>query len=448
MSEITDSPSISCGYRGPGQDPRVRAEFLLHIAACEPAGSALSRSMALNSSAFLLLAVTAILVLPSVRGTLRTVAFLALNLVFVWSYWSVQAMPVALAFCLSGFVCARLVRGRGTGALVAGLAVLTGAFVYLRGYTLGGAAGTDAATTGIIAFAGLSFLFFKMVHVVVDSSSGSIDELSLGRYLNYCLNFTTVLMGPIQRFQDFSTQWNGQADDPPRFETYVTAANRVLRGLVKAFGLAPLLAPYILRSGMPIERMGAGELLIGIYAFYVFLYLDFSGYCDIVIGVGSLMGLRPPENFRFPFLARDVSAYWLRVHRSLTVWLTDYIFTPAYRFALGARAIGTHAFLALAGSLLLTMLVAGAWHGTTLNFVVFGLIHGVALVVVRGYEHVMVRRMGRVAFRRFAERPLVTAAAVFLTYNFTSFAYTFFVLDVNESMRVMHRLATTAGLAP
>ncbi len=88
---------------------------------------------------------------------------------------------------------------------------------------------------------------------------------------------------------------------------------------------------------LPIERMGAGELLVAIYAFYVFLYLDFSGYCDIVIGVGSLMGVKPPENFRFPFLARDVSEYWLRVHRSLTTWLTDYIFNPLYRFALGVR---------------------------------------------------------------------------------------------------------------
>jgi D-alanyl-lipoteichoic acid acyltransferase DltB (MBOAT superfamily) len=402
--------------------------------------------MALNSWTFLILATIAILIVPVTRGVVRTAGFLALNLGFVWSYWGPLATPVALAFCLSGLAGARLVRGRGTGALTVTLAVLTGAFVYLRGYTLGGPASSTNA--GIIAFAGLSFLFFKMVHVVVDSASGAITDLSLGRYLNYCLNFTTVLMGPIQRFQDFSTQWTSEAATPSSFETCIAAANRVLRGFVKAFGLAPLVAPYILRPGLPIERMGGGELLLAIYAFYIFLYLDFSGYCDIVIGIGSLMGFRLPENFRFPFLARDVSAYWLRVHRSLTVWLTDYIFTPAYRFALGARGIGRHAFVALAGSLLLTMLVAGAWHGTTLNFVVFGLLHGIALIVVRAYEQLMVRRMGRAAFRRFTERPAVTALAIFVTYNFTSLAYTFFALDVNESVRVMERLAATAGLAP
>jgi D-alanyl-lipoteichoic acid acyltransferase DltB (MBOAT superfamily) len=409
-------------------------------------GGRANACMALNSWAFLLLATSAILLVPVARGGLRTALFLAINLTFVWTYWGVVAMPVGLAFCLAGYACARLVGGRGTAALVVSLVVLTTAFVFLRGYTIGGpSAPAEPAAAGIIAFAGLSFLFFKMIHVVVDAASGSIEQLSLWRYLNYCLNFTTILMGPIQRYQDFSSQWTGDAPDRPAFETYVDAANRILRGFVKAFVLAPFLAPYVLRPGLPIERMGGFELLLAIYTFYVFLYLDFSGYCDIVIGVGSLMGLRPPENFRFPFLARDVSAYWLRVHRSLTTWLTDYIFTPSYRFALGARGIGRHGFVAVAGSLLLTMLVAGVWHGTTLNFAVFGLVHGIALVVVRGYEQVMVRRLGRAEFRRFTERPVVTALAVFLTYNFTSLAYTFFVLDVGESVRVVERLAATAA---
>jgi D-alanyl-lipoteichoic acid acyltransferase DltB (MBOAT superfamily) len=398
--------------------------------------------MALNSWNFLILATSAVLFVPAAKGTFRTALFLTLNLVFVWSYWGAAAMPVGLAFCLAGYASARVVRGRSPAVLISCLIVLTAAFVYLRGYTLGGAsAPAQPASAGIVAIAGLSFLFFKMIHVVVDAASGSIGDLSLGRYLNYCLNFTTVLMGPIQRYQDFSSQWTGETAEPPGFERYLDAANRVLRGFVKAFVLAPVIAPHVLKHGLPFERMGAGEILLGIYAFYVFLYLDFSGYCDIVIGVGVLMGVRPPENFQFPFLARDVSAYWLRVHRSLTTWLTDYVFTPCYRFALTARGLGQSAFAALAVSLLVTMIVAGVWHGTTLNFLIFGLVHGIALVVVRGYEHVMVKQMGRAAFRRFTERPVVTVAAIFLTYNFTSFAYLFFVLDVEESVRVVERLA-------
>jgi D-alanyl-lipoteichoic acid acyltransferase DltB (MBOAT superfamily) len=402
--------------------------------------------MALNSWEFAALALLAVLTVPVLSGPLRTGVFLAINLAFVWSYWGPAAMPVGLGFCLAGYAAARLVAGRSTGWLVACLVVLTAAFVYLRGYTLGGSAAPAAPTpVGIVAIVGLSFLFFKMVHVVVDVAGGAIAAPRLGPYLNYCLNFTTLLMGPIQRYQDFDAQWTGRSTEvAPTFEAHLDAANRVLRGLVKAFVLAPLVAPYILRPGLPIETLGGGDLLLRIYAFYVYLYLDFSGYCDIVIGIGSLMGVRPPENFRFPFLARNVSEYWLRVHRSLTQWLTDYIFTPAYRAALGARTLGQYGFLALAGSLVLTMLVAGAWHGTTVNFVLFGLVHGIALVVVRGYEQVMVRSVGRTRFRRLAESPYLTAAAVLLTYNFTSLAYVFFVLDVGESGRVFARLAALA----
>ncbi len=400
--------------------------------------------MALNSWQFFLLAVTAVLVIPIARGWLRTAVFLGVNLIFVWSYWGPSAMPIGLAFCLAGYVSARLAQRYGMGVLVTSLVVLTALFVYLRGYSLGGAAAPAAPTgVGLINIAGLSFLFFKMIHVVVDAAGGSIEHLRLGRYLNYCLNFTTVLMGPIQRYQDFSEQWSNQRA-PADLEANLDAANRVLRGMVKAFVLAPVLAPFVLAPGLPIETLGGLLLLTKVYAFYIYLYLDFSGYCDIVIGVGSMMGVRPPENFRFPFVSRDVSAYWLRVHRSLTLWLTDYLFTPTYRFALRSPWLGRHGFLAVAASLLLTMLIVGAWHGTTLNFVVFGFVHGCALVAVRGYDLVMTRWLGRAGFRRFTQRPMVTAGAVFLTYNFTSLAYVLFVLDLGESSRLFKELAMSA----
>lgn len=397
--------------------------------------------MALNSWQFLLLASCAIVVLPVARGWMRTGAFLGLNLIYAWSYWGVAAGPIGVAFCLAGYGCARWVQGRGTRPLVISLVLLTALFVYLRGYTFGGLSTAPVSSTGsLVAIAGLSFLFFKVVHVVVDAAAGSIERLSLAAYLNYSLNFTTLLMGPIQRYQDFAEQWsNGQASAD--FEANLDAANRVLRGMVKAFVLAPVVALFMLVPGLPIETLGGQLLLAKVYTFYIYLYLDFSGYCDIVIGVGSMMGVRPPENFRFPFLSRDVSAYWLRVHRSLTLWLTDYLFTPTYRFALRSPWLGRQGFLALAGSLVLTMLIVGAWHGTTLNFVVFGLVHGCALVAVRGYDQVMTRWLGRAEFRRLSERPAVTMAAVFLTYNFTSLAYVFFVLDVGEATRLFMELA-------
>jgi D-alanyl-lipoteichoic acid acyltransferase DltB (MBOAT superfamily) len=402
--------------------------------------------MALNSWAFLLLAGLAVFFLPLTRGSVKAGLFLTLNVVFVTSYWPPAGIAIAVGFCTLGYLCARWVRIRGTGSLAASIMALTVLFIYIRGFRATGLALGSATTPALIGIAGLSFLFFKVIHVVIDSASGTIEAMPPERYFNYCLNFTTVLMGPIQRYQDFCRQWTGEAPAmAPTFEAHLDATNRVLRGMVKAFVIAPHLQPYILRRGLPIDRMAAGDLFVMVYAFYVFLYFDFSGYCDIVIGIGSLMGIRPPENFYIPFLSRNVSAYWLRVHRSLTLWLTDYIFTPSYTFAIRSATLGSRPFLALAASLILTMLIAGAWHGTTPNFIAFGLVHGIGLVLVRGYESVMVQWLGRRRFRVFTAHPVTSTFAVMLTYNFTSLAYTFFVLDVHESIRVFRRLTLALG---
>jgi D-alanyl-lipoteichoic acid acyltransferase DltB (MBOAT superfamily) len=399
--------------------------------------------MELSSPLFLALVVCAVLVMPALPDQWKGALFLALNVTFVASYWRWPGLLVGLAFCLAGYIAARSVRNRGALALGLAIGTLTAGFVVLRPRSLDGSG--DAHVAGLAVLAGLSFLFFRMLHVVVDSSSGILKPMSLGSYLNYCLNFTTFLMGPLQRYQDFAAQWKGEA--PPvaeGFEAHLDATNRALRGAVKAFALAPLIAPFALQSDVSVETLSARRLLFETYAFYVVLYLDFSGYCDLVIGIGTLMGIRPPENFRFPFLSRNVSEYWLRVHRSLTLWLTDYVFTPIYRWAIGTRALGAHAFLALAAALVATMLVAGAWHGTSANFLMFGLVHGVALVVMRGYEQLMTRWMGRNRFRRYSQAPLVSAAAVFLTYNFTSLAYVFFVLDLPRSLRLIERVSAAA----
>ena len=128
------------------------------------------------------------------------------------------------------------------------------------------------------------------------------------------------------------------------------------------------------------------------------------------------------------------------MHRSLTQWLTDYVFTPFYRWAVSGGFVRS-TFAATSASLLVTMLIAGVWHGATLNFVLFGLVHGVALVAVHGYDALMARWLGKAGFRRFSETPVVTVVAVILTYNFTSLAYIFFALDAADGLRVVSRLS-------
>jgi D-alanyl-lipoteichoic acid acyltransferase DltB (MBOAT superfamily) len=397
---------------------------------------------------FIVLAISAILALMLLRGWPRWLAFFSVNVVFVASHLSPAGMLSTGIFAVAGYGLAKLAaarQGRGTWILVV---LLSAVFVVLRGYGFSGTAPlAGLIPTGwsaqIVATAGLSFLYFKMLHVIVDSAHGTLGELRASTYTNYVFNFTAFLMGPIQRYQKFDSQWQGREPSiQPGWEAQLDAVNRILRGLVKKFVLAEALGSFVIAPEMDIDPMSRGELLGRVYLFYLYLYLDFSGYCDIMIGIGSLMGVRPPENFNLPFIARNVSDYWLRVHRSLTEWLTDYVFNPSYAAGLRASRKRMSPLIPLGLSLMLTMLVAGAWHGTTIPFFLFGAVHGVFLVVFRVYEHTMIKTLGRKRFRAFSRRPWVHGLAILVTYNLTSMAYLFFIMDLDGVVHVIEKVVT------
>jgi D-alanyl-lipoteichoic acid acyltransferase DltB (MBOAT superfamily) len=374
----------------------------------------------------------------STRGALRLSGFLVASGYFAYTYLGVSGMASTVAFCLAGFACAVFVR-RYPKRLWLAISGLTLVFIYARNYSFLGLVLPEGLRTTILVTAGLSFLFFKILHVVIDTAGGTTTP-TLWRYLAYCFNFTTFLLGPIQRYQSFESQWSGTTEAiPATFEAHLDAVNRVLRGLVKKYVVAEYLAAYALQADAPVATMSLVDLQLATYVFYAFLYFDFSGYCDIVIGVGCLLGVRPPENFNLPFLAANPSQYWLRVHESLTRWLTDYVFNPLYAGTLRTSWLGPHPVAAMMLATTVTMLVAGLWHGTTVSFILFGLVHGLYLVVFRSYEHAALEILGRKGLRRLRSSRSWLVASTVLTFHFTATAYIFFVLDIDQLLLIMER---------
>jgi D-alanyl-lipoteichoic acid acyltransferase DltB (MBOAT superfamily) len=298
----------------------------------------------------------------------------------------------------------------------------------------------ESMLTNILSTVGLSFLFFKIVHVMIEARSGTLCSLEFLTYLNYCLNFTTFMMGPIMRYQDYYAQWHGQKQAIPLcFETHLDAVLRILVGLFKAYVIADRLVPLALAHNSDILGLPLSVLLLRIYAFYFFLYFNFAGYCDVVIGIGSLLGVRPPENFNKPFLARNISDFWLRMHRSLTLWLTDYIFSPAYKWALEKDWFVSRPLLAMNIALLLTMLVSGLWHGTTLSFLLFGLAHGVYFIIYRTWDTLGAKRFGKKSLREWRRRWSFQLLGMFITFNAVAFSLIFFRLDEKQALQVFAR---------
>jgi len=390
--------------------------------------------MSLLSLPFFVLSLAAAVWMWSAKGRIRAAGFAALSGWFVWSYLGWGGLAITLGFALAGYGIARLSVGRPRAGAIS-ITLFTVLFVWMKGYSFL----PDAIVVRLFATAGLSFLFFKILHVVVDHAGGTIERLRLSTYLLYCVNFTAFLMGPIQRYQDFEEQWEGRRTPiPATFEAHLDAVNRVLRGLVKKFVIAAYLADHailpdgVFPGGASLGEFSTAQVLVKTYVFYLYLYFDFSGYCDVVIGVGGLIGVRPPENFRLPFFSPNISQYWLRVHRSLTTWLTDYLFNPIFAGLLRSKRFRGKTVTAMSIAMMTTMFVAGVWHGPTSNFALFGLVHGLFLTGFRVYEHLMIRRFGRKGLRRIRAHPASVLLGTVLTFALSGFAYLFFVLRTDQ----------------
>jgi D-alanyl-lipoteichoic acid acyltransferase DltB (MBOAT superfamily) len=181
--------------------------------------------------------------------------------------------------------------------------------------------------------------------------------------------------------------------------------------------------------------------LLNIYCYYFYLYCNFSGYCDVVIGIGSLLGVRPPENFNMPFLATNISDYWSRWHRSLTLWLTSYVFSPLYKWCLTHAWLGQRPLLAMNVSLLATMLISGLWHGTTLNFAIWGALHGVFLIVFRSWETLATTWFGKSWLRTWQKSRTAQFAGVLVTFHAVALALVFFRFEADQAFQMFESLA-------
>ena len=371
-----------------------------------------------------------ILLLTTLGGLVRQVVFLAANIAFVWFILGTEGTLSTLVFCLLGYALVEAHLRWPTLRPIHTLPFLIVLFAYMRNYEMLQWFLPDDLLTSIFKTVGLSFILFKMIHVLIDARGKMIRDLEFLTYMNYCLSFTTFTMGPIQRYQDFYDQWHGHKQAIAlTFEAHLDAVLRILVGIVKAYVLAVWFNDRALQADTAVLDLSLAGWIVKLYAFYFYLYLNFSGYCDIVIGIGSLFGVRPPENFNKPFIAQNISDFWQRQHRSLTLWLTDYVFTPTYKAMLSGNMFAASPILAGSLAILLTMLVSGLWHGTTIGFLLFGLTHGLYLVIYNVWDHYLTRYLGRKRVKQLRKTWPARAAGIFLTFNAAAFAFLFFRLD-------------------
>ncbi len=249
--------------------------------------------------------------------------------------------------------------------------------------------------------AAISFFTFQALSYVIDTYRGKIEPSPFADFAVYLSFFPHLLAGPIVRAAEFLPQLRTRRD--PRNVDSGLALWLIAGGLFKKLVISTYVAKTIVDPVFkaPTQHYTV-DTLLGIYGFAVQIYMDFSAYTDIAIGLALLLGFRFPQNFNVPYRAASLQEFWRRWHMTLSRWLRDYLYIPLG----GNRRTRARAYL----NLMATMLLGGLWHGASWMMLIWGAIHGVGLAVERFFADLGRRRNERRAER--AERHARTLAAL------------------------------------
>lgn len=288
------------------------------------------------------------------------------------------------------------------------------------------------ALTGIpnevvgLGMVGLSYMAFRLSLLVVEVRNETVPEPGLGEYLGFAFFLPTMVLGPINPYSEHHASFH--APDR-RAAPAGRCILRIVVGGAKCEFLGNLINQIayagIFKDGRP---HGVMDLFIAMAAYYLFLYWNFSGFCDIAIGVAGLIGIRVKENFDNPFAARSVKEYWNRWHISLSEYIRDVVFSPLAK-TLVRRWGAKNANAAIAVAIFVAFTIVGVWHGVGWQYLLFGVIHASALVVNHYYTVFMKRRLGAAGYRRYDRNRWVNAASIAATSVFVAAALFVFAND-------------------
>ncbi len=345
--------------------------------------------MLFSSQVFILLflpLVTAAYYLAAANPRAR-LNLLVLSSLLFYAWWDPRFVPLLGASVLLNWTLAHLAGPPGlhggrrhTGLLLAGVAInlaLLGVFKYADFAlgTLAALGGGEHAALGIVLPLGISFFTFQQISYLVDRRRGQAPAYGLTEYAAYVMFFPQLIAGPIVRHNQLIPQFALSPLRPGLQERLGRGLLLFTLGLVKKVFLADELAPIVDPLFADAAGIGAGPAWLGALAYTFQLYFDFSAYSDMAIGLGCLFGMTLPVNFHQPYQASSVREFWRRWHMTLSEFLRDYVYVPMG----GSRAGGARMVLAV----MATMLLCGLWHGAGWTFVVWGGLHGAAVLVNR-----------------------------------------------------------------
>lgn len=328
----------------------------------------------------------------------------------------------------------------------------------------------NLASPSDLVWIGFSYVAFRLISTLRDKQTGQLPIMSLREFVTYTLFFPAYIAGPIDRAERFVPdlhesgnvkslwqvawdRWQARTinreqeteNSKPSTTNEKNHASRIthhdfhpssfifhpfyriLIGMFKKFVIADSLALGMSLTAVNVQQANSTiGVWVLLYGYALRLFFDFSGYTDIAIGIGMLLGITLPENFKRPYLKTNITTFWQSWHITLSNWVRFYVFSPLSRSLL-RRKPRPSTDLILFISHMTTMIIIGLWHGITINFFIWGLWHGLALFI-----HKMWSDRTRKWYRGLKDKPWQlrtwTAVTWFLTFNYVALGWVWFMM--------------------
>ncbi|WP_213741904.1 MBOAT family protein [Bradyrhizobium sp. dw_411] len=387
--------------------------------------------MLFNSYAYLLLFLPTVVAVFFLLNYFASAVFakawlVAASLAF-YSWWGLAYLPLIIIsifinYCVGTVLgTTRLSPFNRTALLTAGIGFNVGLLAYFKYANflvdnINSVAGTSFQLDRIVLPLAISFFTFQKIAYLVDSYRGETQGYNFLNYALFVTFFPQLIAGPIVHHKEVVPQFSDPKNSLLNSANVMTGLSILSIGLFKKVMIADTFAVYAsagFDTGDALRCIEAWTASLG-YSFQ--LYFDFSGYTDMAIGSALILNIRLPINFNSPYRAINIQDFWRRWHITLSRFLRDYVYIP-----LGGNKSGE---LSTYFNLFLTFLVGGLWHGASWTFVIWGGLHGAAIVIHRAWS-----RYGR---------HMPVALAWFLTFSFVNVAWVFFrAKDLKSAHRVL-----------
>lgn len=274
---------------------------------------------------------------------------------------------------------------------------------------------------------GISFFTFTQIAYLVDAYKEEVKEYDFLNYALFVTYFPHLIAGPILHHKEMMPQFADLRKKVINHRNISIGLFLLAVGLFKKVMLADFLSPFVKQTFDISYNMPFFEAWISSFAYSFQLYFDFSGYCDMALGISWLFNIKLPINFNSPYVAQNIQDFWRRWHITLSRFLRDYIYIP-----LGGNRLGG---LKTYRNLFLTFLIGGIWHGAAWTFVIWGALHGFAIVVHRLWQKLKIT--------------VPSIFAIFATFIYVNVLWVFFrALSFGKAVNILKSMLGLNGFEP